>query len=40
MLIGTFQIHHAVFTAIDDALDARERREMLGRVEHIGMGGA
>ena len=40
MLVRAFEIHHTVFAAIDDALDACKRREMRGRVEHIGMGGA
>jgi hypothetical protein len=29
MLVGAFQIHHAVLAAIAHALDAGERREML-----------
>ena len=37
MLVRAFQIHHAVFAAIDHAVDIGKAGEMFRRVQDIGM---
>ena len=40
MLVAAFEIHHRILAAVDLALDAGERREMLRVFQHEGVRGA